>query len=79
MIGHVQKGHLNDENGSSLDPLQQVYPYWLSLVDYLKLKAFVELTLTDNIRTGIQQVWKFGKIEKTFSKNFLFQNLEIWF
>ncbi|KAI1721961.1 hypothetical protein DdX_04251 [Ditylenchus destructor] len=38
-----------------MDPLQQVYPYWLSLVDYLRLKAFVELTLTENVRIGIQQ------------------------
>jgi len=41
---------------SAMDPLLQIYPYWLSLVDYLKLKAFVELTLTDSIRTGIQQL-----------------------
>lgn len=55
VIGHVQRGEMdNSDNG--LDPLQQVYPYWLSLIDYLKIKAFVELTLTDNARIGIQQV-----------------------
>lgn len=55
VIGHVNKGNLDSEQ-SALDPLQQVYPYWLSLVDYLKIKAFVELTLTENIRSGIQQL-----------------------
>ncbi|KAE9547623.1 hypothetical protein FO519_009164 [Halicephalobus sp. NKZ332] len=55
VIGHVNRGNMETEE-SSMDPLLQVYPYWLSLVDYLKLKAFVELTLTDSIRTGIQQL-----------------------
>jgi len=58
VIGHVQRGSLDPVEGSSsvIDPLQQVYPYWLSLVDYLKIKAFVELTLADNARHGIQQL-----------------------
>ena len=56
VIGHVQKGQLENENGSTVDPLHQIFPYWLSLVDYLKIKAFVELTLTENVRDGIQQV-----------------------
>jgi potassium/chloride transporter 9 len=55
VIGHVNKGELDSEQ-SALDPLQQVYPYWLSLVDYLKIKAFVELTITENVRSGIQQL-----------------------
>ncbi|KAI1721983.1 amino acid permease domain-containing protein [Ditylenchus destructor] len=56
VIGHVQRGSMESGNGGSMDPLQQVYPYWLSLVDYLRLKAFVELTLTENVRIGIQQL-----------------------
>uniref|UniRef100_A0A914E1C6 Solute carrier family 12 member 9 n=1 Tax=Acrobeloides nanus TaxID=290746 RepID=A0A914E1C6_9BILA len=56
VIGHVQKGQLENENGSTVDPLHQIFPYWLSLVDYLKIKAFVELTLTENVRDGIQQL-----------------------
>ena len=56
IIGHVQRGSMDGKVVQALDPLQQIYPYWLSLVDYLKIKAFVELTLTENVRLGIQQV-----------------------
>ncbi|CAB3404633.1 unnamed protein product [Caenorhabditis bovis] len=56
VIGHVRKGDL--DSNQVVDPLQQVFPYWLSLVDYLKLKAFVELTLSNNIRHGIQQLMR---------------------
>uniref|UniRef100_A0A915LH89 Solute carrier family 12 member 9 n=2 Tax=Meloidogyne incognita group TaxID=654580 RepID=A0A915LH89_MELJA len=68
VIGHVQRGDmggcklsngggdLSKQSQQTMDPLQQVFPYWLSLVDYLKLKAFVELTLTDDVRIGIQQL-----------------------
>lgn len=56
VIGHVKKGEL--EASQIVDPLQQVFPYWLSLVDYLKLKAFIELTLCNNIRHGIQQLMR---------------------
>uniref|UniRef100_A0A914VGR1 Solute carrier family 12 member 9 n=1 Tax=Plectus sambesii TaxID=2011161 RepID=A0A914VGR1_9BILA len=33
VIGHVKKGHMDDYQ---IDPLHDVYPYWLSLIDYLK-------------------------------------------
>uniref|UniRef100_A0AC35U591 Solute carrier family 12 member 9 n=1 Tax=Rhabditophanes sp. KR3021 TaxID=114890 RepID=A0AC35U591_9BILA len=58
VIGHVKSGSLENESGvqEALDPLQQVYPYWLSLIDYLKLKAFVEITLSNNVRFGIEQL-----------------------
>lgn len=60
VIGHVRHGSMMAVGGAAdgccHDPLQQIYPYWLSLVDYLKIKAFVELTLTDSVRSGIQQV-----------------------
>ncbi|KAF8363122.1 hypothetical protein PRIPAC_90045 [Pristionchus pacificus] len=55
VIGHVKKGRM-DADGRAEDPLQQVSAYWLTLVDYLKLKAFVEVTMTEHIRTGIQQL-----------------------
>lgn len=66
VIGHVQCGLMIKEKGEALDSLQQIYPYWLSLIDYLKIKAFVELTLTETVRSGIQQV--------SFSLFLLFNN-----
>uniref|UniRef100_F1KUJ3 Solute carrier family 12 member 9 n=1 Tax=Ascaris suum TaxID=6253 RepID=F1KUJ3_ASCSU len=57
VIGHVRRGSM-DEDPSGLDPLQQVFPYWLSLVDYLKLKAFVELTVSKSVREGCQQLMR---------------------
>jgi potassium/chloride transporter 9 len=57
VIGHVQQGNMDPtDTNTALDPLQQIYPYWLSLIDYLKIKAFVELTLMDSVRSGIQQL-----------------------
>uniref|UniRef100_A0A1I8EK93 Solute carrier family 12 member 9 n=1 Tax=Wuchereria bancrofti TaxID=6293 RepID=A0A1I8EK93_WUCBA len=61
VIGHVQKGSM-DDSSPNLDPLHEVasyvFPYWLSLIDYLKLKAFVELTISKSIREGIQQLMR---------------------
>ncbi|PIC49677.1 hypothetical protein B9Z55_008207 [Caenorhabditis nigoni] len=56
VVGHVRKGDM--DSSAVVDPLQQVFPYWLSLIDYLKLKAFVELTMSNNIRHGIQQLMR---------------------
>ncbi|KAK1162401.1 solute carrier family 12 member 9-like [Acipenser oxyrinchus oxyrinchus] len=38
------------------DPLQSRYDSWLTLVDKLNIKAFVNLTLADTIRHGVQQL-----------------------
>lgn len=35
VIGHVKKGRMDDYQ---IDPLHDVYPYWLSLIDYLKVR-----------------------------------------
>ncbi|XP_038128814.1 solute carrier family 12 member 9-like, partial [Cyprinodon tularosa] len=53
VLGHVQLGDL-----SSLpsDPLQAQYDSWLSLVDHLNIKAFVNLTLADSVRHGVQHL-----------------------
>ncbi|KAI6218353.1 Solute carrier family 12 member 9 [Aphelenchoides fujianensis] len=57
VIGHVQVGEMDPADpNAGLDPLHQVYPYWLSLTDYLRLKAFVELTLSQSVRHGVQQL-----------------------
>uniref|UniRef100_A0A671KVW5 Solute carrier family 12 member 9 n=1 Tax=Sinocyclocheilus anshuiensis TaxID=1608454 RepID=A0A671KVW5_9TELE len=38
------------------DPLQSQYDSWLSLVDHLNIKAFVNLTLADSVRHGVQHL-----------------------
>ncbi|KAK0393915.1 hypothetical protein QR680_000467 [Steinernema hermaphroditum] len=57
VIGHVHReGTLSNSDEITSDPLQKVYPFWLSLVDYLKVKAFVELTISPTVRHGVQQL-----------------------
>uniref|UniRef100_A0A2M4A833 Solute carrier family 12 member 9 n=1 Tax=Anopheles triannulatus TaxID=58253 RepID=A0A2M4A833_9DIPT len=55
VIGHVKVGEFVD-NDSSSDPTIEEYTQWLSLVDHMKVKAFVELTLSRSVREGIQQL-----------------------
>jgi potassium/chloride transporter 9 len=38
------------------DPLQSQYDSWLSLVDHLNIKAFVNLTLATSVRHGVQHL-----------------------
>nr|XP_020442530.1 solute carrier family 12 member 9-like [Monopterus albus] len=53
VLGHVQLGDLNKLPS---DPLQSQYESWLSLVDHLNIKAFVNLTLADSVRHGVQHL-----------------------
>ncbi|XP_077397934.1 solute carrier family 12 member 9 [Festucalex cinctus] len=53
VLGHVQLGDLSTLPS---DPLQSQYASWLSLVDHLNIKAFVNLTLADSVRHGIQHL-----------------------
>ncbi|XP_054612475.1 solute carrier family 12 member 9-like isoform X2 [Dunckerocampus dactyliophorus] len=53
VLGHVKLGLL-DELPS--DPMQSRYDSWLSLVDHLNIKAFVNLTLADSVRSGVQNL-----------------------
>ncbi|GBP00487.1 Solute carrier family 12 member 9 [Eumeta japonica] len=48
VLGHVRLGQL-EGNG---DPLEKEHKYWMSLIDHLKVKAFVELCLAESIRSG---------------------------
>lgn len=52
VIGHVKVGELSGK----VDPTADEYPHWLSLVDHMKVKAFVELTLTRTVREGLQHL-----------------------
>ncbi|XP_038817037.1 solute carrier family 12 member 9-like [Salvelinus namaycush] len=53
VLGHVQLGDLDTLPS---DPLQCHYDSWLSLVDHLNIKAFVNLTLADSVRHGVQHL-----------------------
>uniref|UniRef100_A0A8C6LGY3 Solute carrier family 12 member 9 n=1 Tax=Nothobranchius furzeri TaxID=105023 RepID=A0A8C6LGY3_NOTFU len=53
VLGHVQLGDLSTLPS---DPLQSQYDSWLSLVDHLNIKAFVNLTLADSVRHGVQHL-----------------------
>ncbi|XP_032364920.1 solute carrier family 12 member 9 [Etheostoma spectabile] len=53
VLGHVQLGDLNTLPS---DPLQSQYDSWLSLVDNLNIKSFVNLTLADSVRHGVQHL-----------------------
>uniref|UniRef100_A0A7N8Y4V6 Solute carrier family 12 member 9 n=1 Tax=Mastacembelus armatus TaxID=205130 RepID=A0A7N8Y4V6_9TELE len=53
VLGHVQLGDLNKLPS---DPLQSQYDSWLCLVDHLNIKAFVNLTLADSVRHGVQHL-----------------------
>ncbi|CAL8267810.1 unnamed protein product [Merluccius merluccius] len=53
VLGHVQLGDLD---AFPSDPVQQQYNFWLSLVDKLGVKAFVDLTLSPSVRQGTQHL-----------------------
>ncbi|KAM6933407.1 solute carrier family 12 member 9 [Xenentodon cancila] len=53
VLGHVQLGDLSTLPS---DPLQSQYDSWLSLVDHLNIKAFVNLTLANSVRHGVQHL-----------------------
>nr|XP_054596233.1 solute carrier family 12 member 9 isoform X1 [Nothobranchius furzeri] len=53
VLGHVKLGSLD---GLPSDPLRSCYDSWLCLVDHLKIKAFVNLTLSESVRHGVQNL-----------------------
>ncbi|XP_043095020.1 solute carrier family 12 member 9 [Puntigrus tetrazona] len=53
VLGHVQIGDLD---ALPADPVQPQYNFWLSLVDKLGVKAFVDLTLSPSVRQGTQHL-----------------------
>ncbi|KAK6322329.1 solute carrier family 12 member 9 isoform X1 [Coregonus clupeaformis] len=53
VLGHVKLGDLDTLPS---DPVQQQYNFWLSLVDKLGVKAFVDLTLSTSVRQGTQHL-----------------------
>ncbi|XP_076452159.1 solute carrier family 12 member 9-like isoform X2 [Babylonia areolata] len=53
VIGHVEVGHLENHG---IDPVNEITPKWLKIVDHLKIKAFVEVTLANSVSEGFQQL-----------------------
>uniref|UniRef100_A0A671Z159 Solute carrier family 12 member 9 n=1 Tax=Sparus aurata TaxID=8175 RepID=A0A671Z159_SPAAU len=53
VLGHVKLGSLDTLPS---DPLQSSYVSWLSLVDHLNIKSFVNLTIADSVRQGVQNL-----------------------
>lgn len=50
IIGHVKIGSLNNYVS---DPIQDDIPKWLALIDYLKIKAFPEVTMARTVSEGL--------------------------
>uniref|UniRef100_A0A915KWR9 Solute carrier family 12 member 9 n=1 Tax=Romanomermis culicivorax TaxID=13658 RepID=A0A915KWR9_ROMCU len=53
VLGHVK---LCSNDMLEADPLQEETPYWLGLIDYLKIKAFVDITVSTSVRQGVQNL-----------------------
>ncbi len=53
VLGNVKQGKLDSFDE---DPCQKELPTWVNLVDNLRVKAFIELTLSSSIKEGIQNL-----------------------
>jgi len=53
ILGHVKTGRTDN---SSIDICSQEYPFWVSLIDNMKIKAFVDMTSAPTIRDGVLQL-----------------------
>lgn len=54
-MGHVVTNSDNSEEG---DPALEMVPHWLNLIDHLKVKAFVEITVAQCVREGLQHLMR---------------------
>lgn len=55
VLGHVET---NQNDSPDQDPTLTQVPHWLNLVDHLKVKAFVELTVANTVREGLQHLMR---------------------
>jgi potassium/chloride transporter 9 len=61
ILGHVKVGQMDN---ASNDICSQEYPYWVSLIDNMKIKAFVDMTSAPNIRDGVLQLMRLSGLGK---------------
>lgn len=54
VLGHVKVGKEFSE--MEFDPTLDEYTHWLSLVDHMKVKAFIELTVARSVREGMHHL-----------------------
>ena len=59
VIGHVEVGVMESLD---YDPCSNIYAGWLRLIDYLKIKAFIELTVATSLREGVHQLVRISGI-----------------
>ena len=52
VLGHVCVGSIDDQT----DPAMEQQSSWLDIIDYLKVKAFVELTVASSVREGMHHL-----------------------
>ncbi|KAJ8944103.1 hypothetical protein NQ314_009546 [Rhamnusium bicolor] len=55
VLGHVETGKIFDDGP---DPTINQNIHWLNLIDHLKVKAFVELTVAETVREGLQHLMR---------------------
>ena len=59
-IGHVHVADFDqlesDSDPQPADPSVRELPFWLALIDHLKVKAFPEITVAKSMREGCQQL-----------------------
>lgn len=61
VLGHVKVGDFTQFYQNN-DPTIEEYSQWLSLIDHMKVKAFVEMTMAKSIREGIQHLIRISGI-----------------
>lgn len=61
VLGHVKIGDYSQFYQNN-DPTIEEYSQWLSLVDHMRVKAFVEITMAKSVREGAQHLIRISGI-----------------